>query len=179
MGTASAGERARVQSFPPVAATDAQVLILGSMPGSRSLEMRQYYAQPRNAFWPIMGSLFDAGPELRYAERLTALKSHRVALWDVLLSCERQGSLDTAICAATVVPNDFVAFFRRHRRIRHVFFNGATAAAMFRRRVLPGLGQPLGGIVYGTLPSTSPAHASLTREQKIRRWSVVKGAVDA
>jgi TDG/mug DNA glycosylase family protein len=157
--------------FPPIAASDANVLVLGSLPGRRSLEMRQYYAQPHNAFWKIMGRLFGAHPELEYERRVEALRRHAVAVWDVLAAGERAGSLDSAIVASSIVVNDFGAFFAAHREIRLICFNGATAAELYRRRVLPALSPKIAAIETRRLPSTSPAHAAQSFEQKLARWS--------
>ncbi len=161
--------------FPPIADERAQVLVLGSLPGVKSLDMREYYAQPYNAFWRIMDKLFGAGPELEYAERLARLRAAGIAVWDVLAAGERQGSLDASIVPASIVVNDFNAFFERHRRIGLICFNGNTAAALFRRKVLPGLAPQWAAIERHALPSTSPAYASLRFEQKLARWAAVLG----
>jgi len=102
-----------LQSLAPVAHANAKVLILGSMPGAESLAQQQYYAHPRNAFWPIMASLYGFAADLPYALRLQQLTAHGVALWDVLAYCEREGSLDSAI--RNEQPNDFHRFFAAHR----------------------------------------------------------------
>ena len=162
------------RGFPPIADATARVLILGSLPGQVSLRRQQYYAQPQNAFWTIMGRLFDAGPELPYAERARRLLAHGVALWDVCAAAQRPGSLDAAIVHASVVPNDFAAFLESHPRIRLVCFNGAKAAELYRRLVLPALPASPHPIRYETLPSTSPAHASMRFEEKLARWSIVR-----
>ena len=164
----------RLQSFPPVSSPDATVLILGSMPGVASLRAGQYYAHPRNGFWSIMGALTGAGRELPYAERLVRLQAAGVALWDVLQSCVREGSLDTAIDDRSSVPNDFEAFFREHPAIKRVFFNGAKAEQCFRRQVLGRQVIPY-GLVLARLPSTSPAHAGMTLENKLEKWRKVIG----
>jgi len=141
------------------------------MPGRASLDAQAYYAHPHNAFWRIMGALFGAGPELPYEARLARLRANGVALWDVIAACERAGSLDAAIDAASVRANDFPGFFADHSGIGRVFFNGAAAEAAFRRHVLPGLGgRPL---QLRRLPSTSPAHASLRYEDKLAAWSAI------
>ena len=118
--------------FKPVASADSRVLILGTLPGPVSLEKRQYYAQSRNAFWPIMGELFGAGPELAYRERLQKLKSRSVALWDVCRSAYREGALDASIDPGSIVPNDLAGFLRTHTTIRLICFNGQTAARLYR-----------------------------------------------
>ena len=160
-----------IRSFPPVANASARILILGSMPGEESLRAGQYYAHPRNTFWKLMGELFDAGAELPYERRIQQLKKSGVALWDVLASCLRKGSLDSAIAANSITANDFQAFFARHRKITQVFFNGATAECRFRMQVLPGLSaQPL---QFTRLPSTSPAHAALSYGQKRTAWRAI------
>ena len=164
---------ARVTGFGPVIDQRARVLVLGSMPGIASLNAGQYYALPRNAFWPIMGRLFGAGPDLPYEQRLQALKGRGMALWDVLAQCDRPGSLDSAIDAKTARPNDFALLFRRYRTIRHVIFNGARAAELYRRQVLPDVELEAPYLTYMRLPSTSPAMASLSLEQKLEAWSVL------
>lgn len=165
--------------FPPIADDAARVLILGSLPGVKSLAEREYYAQPYNAFWRIMGELFGARRELPYAERLERLRARGIAVWDVLAAGEREGSLDAAIVRESVVVNDFNTFFERHRRIRAICFNGNTAATLFRRKVLPGLATEWAAIERHALPSTSPAYASLRFEEKLARWSAVLGDLAA
>ena len=127
----------RIRGFPPVVGRQPRLLILGSMPSEASLEAGQYYGLPRNAFWAIMGELFGAGRELPYDERLRILKRHGVALWDVLAECRRRGSLDASIQLRDARVNDLAGFFRRHRGIRRVYFNGSKAADVYRRRALP------------------------------------------
>lgn len=162
--------------FPPVAAPDARVLILGSMPGQASLQAGQYYAHQRNAFWRIMGDLLGAGPDLPYAQRLEKLTAAGIALWDVIAACERPGSLDAAIVGSSVAANDFRAFFAVHRNIAHVFFNGAAAEMAFRRHVLPGL--PDLSLQLTRLPSTSPAHAARSYGDKLAAWSAILAPPD-
>jgi hypoxanthine-DNA glycosylase len=157
--------------FPPVAAPDARLLILGSMPGQASLQAGRYYAHERNAFWRIMGDLLGAGPDLPYAQRLEKLTGAGIALWDVIAACERAGSLDADIVRHSVAPNDFATFFAVHRGIAHVFFNGAAAETAFRRHVLPGL--PGLALPLTRLPSTSPAHAARSYADKLVAWSAI------
>jgi hypoxanthine-DNA glycosylase len=164
----------RSRGFAAVARPDARVLVLGSLPGQASLRERQYYAQPRNDFWRIMGALADAAPDLPYVQRLGALEAHRIALWDVCASARRPGSLDASILLGSVVPNDFAAFLPAHPQIRLICFNGRTAADLYRRFVLPNLPASLQSIRCETLPSTSPAHAAMRFEEKLARWSVVR-----
>lgn len=160
----------RSVGFEPVANSDAKVLILGSLPGQVSLQKRQYYAQPRNVFWKIMGDLFDVDYLSSYEERTRRLLSAGVALWDVCHSAHRPGSLDADIREA--VPNDFAEFFRSHRQIRLVCFNGAKAADLYRRKVR--LPDSLTATPCVPLPSTSPAHAAMPYEEKLKRWAVVR-----
>jgi len=145
------------------------------MPGEASLRANQYYAHPRNLFWRIMGELLETDPALPYSQRVQALKSARIALWDVLRSCRRKGSLDSNIDHESLVPNDFAAFFLRHPQITRVFFNGAKAEECYRKHVLPGTG--MGTIEYLRLPSTSPANASLSYERKLEAWRAVTGCI--
>lgn len=164
-------DMARVRSFGPIASHDAEVLILGSMPGRASLAAGQYYAHPRNAFWPIISELLQFDAASAYKIRVQALKSARIALWDVLESCTRRGSLDAMIDDDTLAANDFQAFFRAHQEIRRVYFNGVKAEACYRRHVLPGVASA--PIFYSRLPSTSPANASLSFARKLCAWQVI------
>jgi hypoxanthine-DNA glycosylase len=158
----------RVTSFPPLASPGATALILGSMPGVASLTAQQYYAHPRNHFWPVMARIAGFDATAPYPDRVEALTQAGFAVWDVLQSCVRPGSLDSAIQAGTRVPNDFAAFFAAHPGIRLVCFNGAEAQKSFNTHVLPGL--PLAAALrYARLPSTSPAHA-VGFEHKLGVW---------
>lgn len=148
-----------------------RVLILGSMPGARSLAAGEYYAHPRNAFWPIMGTLLGFDPALPYPNRLAALTAAGVALWDVLQSCVRPGSADSAIQRGTRIANDFPLLFQRHPEIRLVCFNGAEAERSFQLHAAPLLAQPRFDVVR--LPSTSPAYAALSLEKKRALWAEV------
>jgi TDG/mug DNA glycosylase family protein len=165
--------QARVRSFHPIATRNAKILILGSMPGRASLSAGQYYAHRQNAFWKIVGSLLGVDPASPYQARVRALRASRIAVWDVLHSCVRPGSLDSNIELETA--NDFNAFFRRHPGIAKVCFNGAKAEASFRRHVLPAIERTLRdrAISYDRLPSTSPAHASIPYARKLRAWRAI------
>lgn len=158
---------ARLVAFPPAAQPDARVLVLGSMPGAASLRAAEYYAHPRNLFWPLMGTLAGAGPDLPYRARIAALNAAGIALWDVLADCERSGSLDSAIRDAR--RNDFDAFLAAHPRIGTVLFNGAKAEAEFLRGGMP-LAARGRGLVLRRLPSTSPANASIPAATRLAAW---------
>jgi hypoxanthine-DNA glycosylase len=155
-------------SFDSVAGPDARVLILGTLPGVVSLARGEYYAQPRNVFWRIMGELVGASPELPYAERVQRLIAARIALWDVCAIAQRDGSLDAAIASDSIQLNDFAAFLRTHPGIELICFNGAKAAELFRRRVT--LEPPASDTRQVVLPSTSPAHAAMSLERKLGAW---------
>ena len=133
-----------------------------------SLAQQRYYAKPQNAFWRIMGSLFGAGPELPYAQRMQVLTDARVALWDVCASAHRIGSLDSAI--KHHAANDFATFYSAHPHIELVCFNGQKAAALYKKSVHGSLPPALQQLDTLTLPSTSPANAGLTYEEKHRQW---------
>ncbi len=141
------------------------------MPGRASLAAGEYYAHPRNAFWRIAGELLAFDPSAPYRARVRALKAARIAVWDVLHSCVRRGSLDTMIENDTEIANDFQAFFRAHGKITHVFFNGAKAEASFGRHVSGRTGAV--AFRYSRLPSTSPANASISHARKLRAWRAI------
>ena len=157
------------EGFAPIAAADARVLVLGSMPGIASLAAGRYYAHPRNAFWPIIATLCGAPEVPPPDDRPALLHAHRIALWDVLRRCRRAGSLDAAIEPDSIEPNDFAGFFARHPALRLVLFNGAAAESLFRRHVL--VQTPVAeGVSLVRLPSTSPANASWSYARKLDAW---------
>lgn len=157
----------KVCSFPPIAGEQPGYLILGSMPGIASLEAGQYYAHPRNQFWPILCRVLGVNVPPDYRARVTLLQDNGIALWDVLASCIRPGSLDSAIAAE--VANDFPAFLAVHGSIRMIGFNGQKAQTSFQKLVLPQI--DAGRYDFHTLPSTSPANASYTLDRKYQIWS--------
>jgi double-stranded uracil-DNA glycosylase len=159
-----------IYSFAPVIREGCNTLILGSMPGEASLKAAEYYAHPRNQFWPIVLNLLEQPPTLSYQERLNCLQHAGLGLWDVLGSCTREGSLDQAIQNASA--NDFGTLLTQHPHIQRVFFNGAKAETLFRRLVLPGLPQQR-PLTLQRLPSTSPAHAGWSQARKQEAWRAI------
>ncbi|PJB69285.1 MAG: DNA-deoxyinosine glycosylase [Alphaproteobacteria bacterium CG_4_9_14_3_um_filter_47_13] len=158
-----------VRSFPAVSDRSAKILVLGSMPGKASLSAKQYYAHPRNLFWPIIGQMTGAILELPYENRVALLQKSGVALWDVLQSCTRSGSLDSDI--KNEVPNDLTSFLKNHSKITTICFNGNKARECFERH-FPDL-MAARAYRFLALPSTSPAHASMTYEQKLESWKTI------
>lgn len=158
------------KGFPPIAAPDAKVLVLGTLPSQVSLSKGEYYGQPRNAFWGIMGGLFGFDPGLLYEERKRRLTAAGIALWDVCEAAHRPGSLDASIDEDSMIPNDFATFLASHRQVRLIFFNGAKAADLFRRKVPHAPGSDAKVPRLETLPSTSAANAAMRYEEKLARW---------
>ena len=156
-----------LEGFAPVVDDAARLLILGSFPSVQSLAAGQYYGNPRNAFWPIAGALFGFDPRAPYENRLAALQSHGVALWDVLHKCRRAGSADAKIDSKSIVANDFGQLFATYRGIQRVYFNGQTAEQLFRRLV--DVDAP---VSYQLLPSTSPARA-MPPGRKLDAWRII------
>ncbi|MCU0952272.1 MAG: DNA-deoxyinosine glycosylase [Burkholderiaceae bacterium] len=151
-----------MRGFAPVIDRRVTTLILGSFPSEASLAAGQYYAHPRNQFWPILAALLDEPlPSLPYPQRLQRLLDHRIGLWDVLGACEREGSLDADIRVPQA--NDFAPLLARAPQLQCVLFNGATAGRFAPRFAAAGL-------TVAVLPSTSPAHAGRTFEQKLALW---------
>lgn len=165
-----------VHSFPPAITTHCRVLILGSMPGRRSLDMQQYYAHPQNLFWPFLETLFNIPVTSPYQDRLALLNQQGVGLWDVLQECFRSGSLDGDIKETSIVANDFASLLSQMPQLQHIFFNGAKAAQSFRRHVLKQQALPT-HLQYYNLPSTSPANASIKREDKLAQWQQLRTVV--
>jgi len=159
----TADEAARLRGFAPIIDAGVERLILGSFPSAASLAAEQYYAHPRNQFWPILGRLLgEPLAELPYDDRLPRVLAHRVGIWDVYGACDRAGSADTAIRNAR--PNPFARLLRLAPKLRAVAFNG-SAAARFR----PLFEQA--GFAVRVLPSTSPAHAGRSFEEKLALWA--------
>ena len=154
-------------SFDWLAKSDAKLLIVGSMPGIASLQQQQYYAHPRNAFWPIMQHIFGWS-EMTYTERCQALVNEKIALWDVLRHCRRQGSLDSAIERDTIAINDFNALFKFAPNITTICTNGGKANQLFKRHV-----QLADHISIEALPSTSPAYAAMSFDNKLAHWQSI------
>ena len=156
-----------IEAFEPVANGDSKILILGTIPGAMSLEKGQYYAFKRNQFWKIILHVLNSIDTNDYLDRLGILLQNRIALWDVLASCERKGSLDSNIRNAK--PNNFTIFFESHPRIRCVFFNGKKAHSIFSKKI--GFAFP--GRAFNVLPSTSPAY-TIDIANKIEAWKIIK-----
>lgn len=173
------GEHKRIAGFPPIAAQNAKLLILGSMPSEASLRKGQYYGHQRNTFWLIMGELFGAAPQLDYQLRQEILMQNGIAVWDVMKTCMRDGSMDADIQASSIETNDFVQFFRSHPGIHWVYFNGGAAEKIYRTRVLPMIKKHFGYLNYHRLPSTSPAFAAMGPAQKIEAWKAIKEILPA
>lgn len=156
----------RSSGFAPLARDDARILILGSLPSQRSIASNEYYAHPQNAFWRIMAALAGAAGD--YEDRGAALQERGIALWDVLASSVRPGSLDADIQMSTAEINDFEQFFATHSAIERICFNGQKAAKIFSDRVPQNIVDSRVQLV--TLPSTSPAHAAMRLAEKLELW---------
>ena len=165
-----------ITSFSPIVPHHAQLLILGSIPGIKSLQAQQYYAHPRNAFWKIMEELWSLPPELDYSSRLSKLQTHGIALWDVAQQCIRPGSLDSKIDYTSVIPNAIPALLIANPCIKTICFNGQAAAKLFKKHFPDLLTNP--HLSFFTLPSTSPAHASMTFAGKLKAWHIIKESIE-
>ncbi len=156
-----------LSGFPPAMHAEARLLVLGSFPGAASLAAGQYYAHPRNQFWRLLSAVLnDDLVSLPYAVRLERLSAHRIGLWDVIAACEREGSLDSSIRRAQTT--DFSVLQRGYPALRHIAVNGKTAG-----RFAPLFAQA--GFDTLVLPSSSPANAQLSFEQKLVQWRALLG----
>ncbi len=164
-----------VRAFDPIVGPNAQVAILGTLPSEESLELCQYYANPKNAFWFIMRELF--GINGSYDERVQGLIQNRIAVWDVLQEARREGSSDSKMVKGTKVPNDFGSFFSKYPEIKTVFFNGQEAERLYRKLVIPSLNSSVITLHDRYLPSTSPERR-ITKCQKVDFWRVVQQALE-
>lgn len=151
------------KAFDPIINSQSKILILGTMPGEKSLELQQYYGNRGNQFWKIMFEMFGKPLSNDYSERLNLLEEKHIALWDVLQYCEREGSLDSNI--KNELPNDFELFYKTYPNIKAVLFSSKNAMAYYDKYVgrKPHLD-------YYVLPSPSGANATKTFAQKLEEW---------
>ena len=156
----------RISSFPPIISEGSKILILGSVPGVKSLEMQQYYAHPQNQFWKIIFQLFEEDFTADYRKRTEIIRKNNIALWDVIDSCEREGSLDTKI--RNEEHNDILKILRDHPNIKAVFCNGQKSFKNLKKI----LGKDSEIPVF-VLPSTSPLH-TVSFDKKLAEWEILK-----
>lgn len=156
----------RISSFPPIISEGAEILILGSVPGIKSLEMQEYYAHPQNKFWKILFELFEEDFTIDYIEKQKFLQRNRIALWDVIDSCEREGSLDTKI--KNEIHNDIEQILADYPNIKAIFCNGKKSFKNVQKKLSPKI-----EIAVFDLPSTSPAY-TLSYEKKLEGWKKIK-----
>ncbi len=156
----------RISSFPPIVSEDSKILILGSVPGIKSLEMKEYYAHPQNKFWRILFALFQEDFTADYAEKMELLKKNKIAVWDVIDSCERKGSLDTEI--KNEAHHDILQLLQDFPSIKVIFCNGQKSFKTLRKILPDDLKIPI-----LVLASTSPAY-TIPYQQKLKDWSVLK-----
>lgn len=156
----------RVSSFPPIISERSKILILGSVPGVKSLEMQQYYAHPQNQFWKIIFEIFEEDFTADYQKRTEIIRKNNIALWDVIDTCEREGSLDTKI--RNEEHNDILKILREHPNIKAVFCNGQKSFKNLKK--ILGKEAEIPALV---LPSTSPLH-TIPLEKKLAEWKIIK-----
>lgn len=154
-------------SFAPISSPNSKILILGTMPGTKSLELNQYYGHNQNNFWKFMFHILKEEFSTDYEIRKSLLIKNNIALWDVLQFCDRIGSLDSAI--KNEIANDFESFLEAHSQIEYILFNGQKAAAFFKKYI--HLNKDYKTF---TLPSTSPANAGKTFQHKLDEWKVIQ-----
>src|ERR1700741_557438 len=158
-------------AFAPIESKDSKVLILGTMPGERSIEINQYYGYKGNQFWKLMFDVFNQPFTDNYTDKINLLTKNKIALWDVLSHCEREGSADSKIKNA--IPNNFKLFYKKHPNIKHVFFASKEAEKLYKKYV----GQFVEHDFY-VLPSPSGANASKTYAAKLNEWKLILNVLD-
>lgn len=166
-------DRQRLHGLPAQVHGDCRVLVLGSMPGAASLQAAQYYAHPRNRFWPVMSRLLALDAAAPYSERLAQLQAAGVGLWDVIGECVRVGSLDAAIERNSVVPNPLPGLLAELGALRAVACNGAEAYRLWQRWIAPHLAAAAQALPVVALPSTSPANAASGLERLALQWQAM------
>ena len=155
------------KSFAPIVPEKSKLLILGSLPGDKSLQENQYYAHHQNRFWKTLALLLSSPVPVDYASRVDLLHQHHIALWDVCEAAIRKGSMDTDILEES--PNKIDQLLQDNPDIKTVCFNGQKAQKLFDKYF-----KRTADIQYITLPSTSPANASFNQERLLGAWEVVR-----
>lgn len=153
-----------IECFAPIVDGNSRILILGTMPGEESLRQQQYYAHKQNLFWKFICNVTNQTFTEVYEERKQLLLNNQIALWDVCQTCIREGSLDSGI--KEVIPNSIDRLLKNYTNIQTIAFNGKKAEALFKKHF-----KVLDNINYLSLPSTSPANASISMEKKLNAWS--------
>lgn len=156
----------RISSFAPIISTTSKILILGSVPGVKSLEIQQYYAHPQNQFWKIVFELLGEDFSKDYETRIETIRKNNIALWDVIDTCEREGSLDTKI--RNEEHNDITKILNDHPSISVIFCNGQKSFKNLKKI----LGEESEIPVF-VLPSTSPLH-TISFDKKLKEWEIIK-----
>ena len=150
--------------FDPVWDRESKILILGSFPSVKSREQMFFYGHPRNRFWTVVSTLLGIETPVTTEEKRAMLLNNRIALWDVIASCDIYGSADSSIKNA--VPND-IGFIIKNSKIERIFTNGATADKLYKKYILPAT-----GIEAMRLPSTSPANAAKSVDELVKEWAI-------
>ncbi len=154
------------KSFKAISSTNSRVLILGTMPGDKSLELQEYYGHPRNKFWKIMASITNSEIPLSYNEKITLLIKNNIALWDVIEQANRLGSLDSAI--KNEKANELNIFIAKHKHLHTICFNGKKAETLYNKYFTKET-----TIRYFSLPSSSPANAGISFENICKTWKQI------
>ncbi len=159
--------REKIEAFPPILEKNSKILILGSMPGVKSLAKQEYYGNPRNQFWKLIGEILEEEVPEEYQEKIQMIKKNELALWDVIRHCKRKGSLDTDIKEEAV--NDLKDLLKKRKSIEKVYFNGGKAYELFKKHIgFEGFSQD-----FIKLPSSSPANTA-SFEEKLMEWKKIK-----
>lgn len=157
-------------AFDPIANKDSKILILGTMPSEESLRKQERYGHKSNQFWKIIAAIFNVPLPDRYEDKGAILTENNIAIWDVLHSCEGEGSLDSDI--KNEQPNDFSRFYKEFPQIKYVFFTSQKAETFYKKYV--GFDKER---TFITLPSPSSANARMRLEEKIERWKILANTV--
>ena len=150
-------------SFAPISNVETRILILGTMPGDKSLLQNEYYANSRNYFWKIIATLTNSILPVTYQDKIHLLLTNYIGIWDVAHTANRKGSLDLAI--ENEQPNDLDTFISKLRNLKVIGFNGTKSEALYDKYFTRKL-----GIKYITLPSTSSANTSVSFENMCKAW---------